>query len=75
MDLTGILSRIQAPTRITSDRGALVPAETVRDWQTRIPDLRLLVLPSSAYHLAAALPEDCAAATLRFIGSLQARPS
>ena len=76
MDLTGILSRIQAPTLvITSDRGALASVETVRGWQTRIPDSRLLVLPSSAYHLAAALPEDCAAATLRFIGSLPARPS
>jgi len=76
MDLTAILPRIQAPTLIiTSDRGALASVETVRAWQTRIPDSRLLVLPSSAYHLAAARPEECAAATLRFIGSLEARPS
>ncbi len=76
MDLTGILPRIQAPTLvIAGDRGVLASVETVRDWQTRIPDSRLLVLPSSAYHLAAALPEECAAATLQFIGSLQTRPS
>ena len=73
MDLTEILSRIKAPTLvITSDRGALASVETVREWQTRIPDSRLLVLPSAAYHLAAALPDECATATLRFIASLDA---
>jgi len=71
MDITALLPRIQAPTLvITSDRSALAPVETVRDWQTRIPNSRLLVLPSSAYHLAATLPEECTAATAKFIGSL-----
>jgi pimeloyl-ACP methyl ester carboxylesterase len=73
MDLTEILSRIKAPTLvITSDRGALASVETVREWQTRNPDSRLLVLPSAAYHLAAALPGECATATQRFIASLDA---
>lgn len=72
MDLTEILPRIKAPTLvITSDRGALASVETVREWQTCIPDSRLLVLPSAAHHLAAVLPEECAAAALRFIGSLE----
>jgi 3-oxoadipate enol-lactonase len=71
MDITALLPQIKAPTLvITSDRGALASVETVRAWQTRIPDSRLLVLPSSAYHLAAALPEECAEATLKFIRSL-----
>ena len=71
MDITALLPRIQAPTLvITSDRSALAPVETVRDWQKRIPNSRLLVLPSSAYHLAATMPEECAAATVKFIGSL-----
>jgi len=71
MDLTGLLPRIQCPTLvITSDRGALASVETVRDWQRLIPGSRLLVLPSTAYHLAAALPHECDAATMRFIESL-----
>lgn len=68
MDLTAILPQIRTPTLIiTSDRGALASVETVREWQQQIPHSRLLVLPSSAYHLAAAHPEECAAATLKFI--------
>ncbi len=73
MDITALLPRIQAPTLvITSDRGALAAVETVRGWQTRIPNSRLLVLPSTAYHLAAALPDACADAVLSFIGELHA---
>jgi pimeloyl-ACP methyl ester carboxylesterase len=68
MDITAILPQIKAPTLIiTSDRGALASVETVREWQQQIPNSRLLVLPSSAYHLAAAHPEECAAATRKFI--------
>jgi pimeloyl-ACP methyl ester carboxylesterase len=71
MDITALLPRITAPTLvITSDRSALAPVETVRKWQQQIPNSRLLVLPSDAYHLAAAHPEECAAAVLKFIGSL-----
>ena len=71
MDITALLPQIQAPTLvITSDRSALASVETVRDWQTRIPNSQLLVLPSAAYHLAAALPEECAEATLKFIAGL-----
>ncbi len=68
MDITDLLPQIQAPTLlITSDQSALASVETVREWQKRIPNSHLLVLPSSAYHLAAALPEECAEATLKFI--------
>lgn len=71
MDITSLLPRITAPTLvITSDRGALAAVETVREWQSRIPNSRLMVFPSSAYHLAAAMPDECAGATLRFITSL-----
>jgi len=71
MDITAMLSEIKAPTLIiTSDGSTLASVETVRDWQKRIPNSHLLVLPSSAYHLAAAMPEECAEATLRFIASL-----
>ncbi len=71
MDITALLPRITAPTLvITSDRGALASVETVREWQVQIPNSQLLVLPSAAYHLAAAHPEECATAVLRFIGNL-----
>jgi 3-oxoadipate enol-lactonase len=71
MDITSLLPQITAPTLvISSDRGTLAAVETVRSWQTRIPNSRLLILPSTAYHLAAALPEECAQATVKFIASL-----
>jgi 3-oxoadipate enol-lactonase len=71
MDITAMLPQIKTPTLIiTSDGSALAPVEIVRDWQKRIPNSHLLVLPSSAYHLAAAMPEECAEATLKFIASL-----
>jgi 3-oxoadipate enol-lactonase len=71
MDITALLPHIKVPTLvITSDRGTLASVETVRDWQKCIPNSRLLVLPSTAYHLAAALPEECAQATVKFIASL-----
>lgn len=71
MDITTLLPRIQAPTLvITNDNSALAPVETVRDWQRRMPHSHLLVLPSSAYHLAATLPEVCAEATVAFIRNL-----
>ncbi len=67
-DITALLPEIAVPTlMITSDGSALASVETVCDWQKRLPNSRLLVLPSSAYHLAAAMPEACAEATLRFI--------
>lgn len=70
MDISALLPQITPPTLIiTSDQSALAPVETVREWQQRIPNSRLLVLPSNAYHLAAAHPEECAAAVLKFIGS------
>jgi 3-oxoadipate enol-lactonase len=71
MDITSLLPQINVPTLvITSDRGALAAVETVREWQLRIPNSRLMVFPSSAYHLAAAMPDECAEATIRFIESL-----
>ena len=72
MNITHILSQIKAPTLvITSDRGALAAVETVREWQTQIPNSQLLVLPSTAYHLAAAMPDACADAVLSFIQGLE----
>jgi pimeloyl-ACP methyl ester carboxylesterase len=56
----GVLQRIRARTVvITSDRSALQSPEKVRAYQTAIPDSRLVVLQSDAYHIAVAEPHAC----------------
>src|SRR5262249_11115916 len=64
----GVLRRITAPTLvITSDRSALQSVEKVRQYQLLIPNSRLLVLNSDAYHIAAANADECVANVLAFI--------
>ncbi|MGD2166933.1 MAG: alpha/beta fold hydrolase [Gammaproteobacteria bacterium] len=64
----GVLQRIRARTVvITSDRSALQSPEKVRTYQTAIPDSRLVVLQSDAYHIAVAEPHDCMANVLKLI--------
>ena len=72
MNITHLLPPTPAPTLvIISDRGALAAVETVRESQTQIPNSQLLVLPSTAYHLAATMPDACADAVLLFIQGLK----
>jgi pimeloyl-ACP methyl ester carboxylesterase len=64
----GVLQRISAPTLvITADRSALQSVEKVRQYQRLIPNSRLLVLNSDAYHIAAANADECVTAVLGFI--------
>ena len=64
----GVLQRIKAPSLvITADRSALQSVEKVRTYQRAIPNSRLVVLNSDAYHIAAADADECAAAVLAFI--------
>jgi pimeloyl-ACP methyl ester carboxylesterase len=64
----GVLQRISAPSLvITSDRSKLQSVEKVRKYQLAIPDSRLVVLQSDAYHIAVAEPEACIANVLAFI--------
>jgi 3-oxoadipate enol-lactonase len=64
----GVLQRIKAPTLvITADKSALQSVEKVRQYQRLIPNSRLVVLDSDAYHIAAANAEDCARNVLAFI--------
>jgi hypothetical protein len=64
----GVLQRIRARTVvITSDRSALQSPEKVRAYQTAIPDSRLVVLQSDAYHIAVAEPQACMANVLELI--------
>lgn len=63
-----MLPRITAPTLvITTDRSALQPVETVLQYQKKIPNSRLLVLPSDAFHVAVAKADECVTSVLAFI--------
>ena len=64
----GVLQRIKAPALvITADRSALQSVEKVRQYQRQIPNSRLVVLNSDAYHIAAANADECASNVLAFI--------
>ena len=64
----GVLQRIKAPTLvITADRSKLQSVEKVRQYQLAIPNSRLVVLHSDAYHIAAANADECVTNILAFI--------
>ncbi len=66
--LENLLPRITARTLIiTSDRSALQSVETVLRYQPKIPNSRLLVLTSDAYHVAVANAGECVTNVLSFI--------
>lgn len=68
INLDDILPRIKARTLIiTSDRSALQSVETVVRYQSKIPNSRLLVLTSDAYHVAVANANECVTNVLAFI--------
>ena len=56
----GVLQRIHAPALImTADKSALQSVEKVRQYQRLIPNSRLVVINSDAYHIAAANADEC----------------
>jgi 3-oxoadipate enol-lactonase len=70
----GVLQRITAPTLvITADRSALQSVEKVRQYQMLIPNSRLVVLNSDAYHIAAANADECVTNVLAFIKETRQR--
>jgi 3-oxoadipate enol-lactonase len=75
LNLVPTLSRITSPTLvITTDRSALQSVESVLEYQRKIPNSRLLVLQSDAYHVAMAKADECVSNVLAFIGEV-ARPA
>jgi len=71
LDLEDVLARITAPTLvITTDRSALQPVEAVLRYQRKIPNSRLLVLQSDAYHVAVAKADECVTNVLSFINDV-----
>lgn len=64
----GVLQRITAPTLvITADRTKMQSVEKVLAYQRLIPNSRLAVISSDAYHLAAANADECVRLTLAFL--------
>lgn len=73
LNLEPVLSRITAPTLvITSDRSPLQSVETVMRYQRKIPNSRLLVVSSDAYHVAVAKADECVTNVLSFIQETRA---
>jgi pimeloyl-ACP methyl ester carboxylesterase len=68
LNLASALPSISSPTLvITTDRSALQSVESVLDYQRKIPNSRLLVLQSDAYHVAVAKADECVSNVLTFI--------
>jgi 3-oxoadipate enol-lactonase len=64
----GVLQRITAPTLvITADRSKMHSPEKARSYQAQIPNSRLVVIRSDAYHIAAANADECVTHTLAFL--------
>ncbi len=68
INVEGLLPLITAPALIiTTDRNALQTIETVLRYQPKIPNSRLLVVTSDAYHVAVSNPEECVTSALAFM--------
>jgi pimeloyl-ACP methyl ester carboxylesterase len=64
----GVLQRIKAPTLVmTADRSKMQSVEKTREYQTLIPNSRLVVLRSDGYHIAASNADECVTNVLAFI--------
>ena len=64
----GVLRRITAPTLvITADRSKMNSVEKARAYQVQIPNSRLVIIRSDAYHIAAANADECVSHTLAFL--------
>jgi 3-oxoadipate enol-lactonase len=64
----GVLQRIMAPTLvITGDQSKMHSIEKARAYQRLIPNSRLVVIQSDAYHIAAANADECMRHTLVFL--------
>lgn len=67
-DIRADLPKISCPTLvITTEESGLGSVERTREWQQKIPDSKLLVLPGKSYHVAASDAEACAQETLKFM--------
>jgi 3-oxoadipate enol-lactonase len=69
LDIRADVEKIACPTLIITTTGSgLRTVDSVKDWQSKIRNSKLIVLESDAWHAAGALPDLCAKAALEFIG-------
>ena len=67
-DVTDDLPLISSPTLvIVTEDSWLGSVDETREWQEKISDSRLVVLPGNSYHVAASDADRCAIETLKFI--------
>ena len=68
LDIRADVEKIKCPTLIITTTGSgLRTIDSVKAWQPRIADSRLLILEGDAWHAAGAYPDRCAQAALEFI--------
>lgn len=68
VDISKDVARIRCPTLvIAADDGKLRPLSETTQWQERIPDSELAVLPCDGWHVAGAKPRECAQLALEFV--------
>jgi 3-oxoadipate enol-lactonase len=72
LNIESVPPRIAAPTLvITADQSGLQSVESVVQYQQKIPNARLLVLPGDGYHIAVARADECVTNVLAFIRETQ----
>lgn len=72
VDLSPQLPNIKVPTlMLTGDSGQLAPVEAVKQWQSLMPDCRLVVVPSTSYHIAATEADRCVSVLLDFLDAVR----
>jgi 3-oxoadipate enol-lactonase len=70
LNLEPVLRRITAPTLVvTTVASPLQPVSAARDYQQKIANSKLLVMPGDSYHIAAVRPQECATQVLQLIAS------
>ncbi len=69
LDVRGDLAHIKAPTMVVNtDASGIDGMDATLAWQRQIKGSELMIVPGDSYHVAASHPEQCAAATIEFIG-------
>ena len=64
---TAIKTKADGELVITGDQSKMHSVEKARAYQRLIPNSRLVVIQSDAYHIAAANAEECVRLTLAFL--------
>jgi len=68
MDISADVAKISCPTLIFCTTGSgLRKVDSYTSWQTTIENSKLIVIESDAWHAAGALPDYCAAESIKFI--------